>query len=152
MFVAFAVGMAFSDSPLRRAGGWVCLSVAALAAVLAAEIWIRLLPGLLGIGIINASITIWKGHPPTGRSEPIPRGTSVMILVILVACSVLATTLQSRKLRIFDRLALFAFLVCQVFAIAWYPSPLGFGLMLVTLLVAWTSDRLFGKKPVLRKS
>lgn len=145
-FVAFGTGMAFSDSPDRRVGGWACLFVAALVAVMTAEVWIRILPGLLGIGIINAGATLWEGHSPTGPSEPIPRGTSITILLLLIGCSALAMSFQSRKLTIVDKFALLAFLVSQVLAIAWFPSPSGFGLMMVSLLMAWVFDRTWGRK------
>jgi len=145
--VAFGAGMAFSEPVGRRAAGWVCLLVASMVAVVTAELWIKMLPGILGLGIINALITVWLRHPPTGPSEPVPRIRSAIILAILVACSVLASNIKPARLQTIHRAALLAFFISLVFAIALFPSLLGFGLMFVSLLVAWAWDRLWLNMP-----
>jgi len=142
VLVAFGAGMASSDMPSRRLAGALCLVLAAGIAAITAQVWIKILPAILGLEVINAFIAAWEGHAVTNPAEPIPHTTSILILLILVASSVIATTFQSRQLRIVDRILLLLFLLSQALAIAWFPSVLGFVPMFLCLLVAWGIDRL----------
>jgi hypothetical protein len=139
--VSFGAGMAFSDIPSRRLAGALCLAFAAGIAAITAQFWIKILPAILGLEVINAFIPAWEGHAVTNPAEPIPRTASILILLILAASSVIATTFQSRQLTTVDRILLLLFLLSQALAIAWFPAVLGFVSMFLCLLVAWAIDR-----------
>ena len=81
--VAFGAGMAFSDTLRSRVLGWALIAIAAPAAFLTVQRWVKMLPLVLG------------------------------------------------------RMALLGFLVCQALGIAWFPSLIGFSLMLACLAIAW---------------
>ena len=142
LLVAFGAGMAFSDMPHHRVLGWMFLAIAGLLAALSVDRWVKILPGVLGLMIINASIAVWKGYAGPDPSLKLPRRVGLVILLILVVCSALALTLQSRQLTTMDRVALCGFLVCLGLAIALFPSLIGFGLMLCCLATAWVADRV----------
>jgi len=134
--VAFGTGMALSAT--RRVLGWALLLTAGVIAVLTVNRWARMLPAILGLGILNTTIGVW--------SQKLPATTGLIILFLLLGCSALALTLQSRTLTVVDRIALFGFLACQVYAVATFPSLLGFTLMFCSLAIAWGNDLVLRKK------
>ena len=142
LLVAFATGMAFSGMPQRRVLGWILLVFAGLAAFISMDRWVRLLPGFLGLATMNTSIAVWTGYAGLNPALRLRRRDGVIIFLILLVCSALALTLQSRKLTTIDRAALCGFLTCLGLAIAWFPSLIGFGLMLGCLATAWVYDRV----------
>ena len=141
ILVASGIGSILSEVPDHRVSGWVCVSLGAILATVFAGTWVKILPGLLGLGVLNALITIWLGHPlAVPAALVVPRIQSTAILLILVACGAVSTTYEARRLTIVHRLALLSFLVSQILAIAWFPSVLGFVLMLLSLLAGWAID------------
>jgi len=100
----------------------------------------QLLPGVLGLAVLNGVLAAWNGYVGMDRSLRVPRTSSITMVLILVACGALVGTLQSRKLTTLDRAALFGFLLALAMEIISFPSLMGFGLMLSCLAVAWGAN------------
>jgi hypothetical protein len=125
---------------------WVILagSGAQIAfAVLTMDWWVKALPVILGMAILNGLLAIWKGF----AAMRVPRLAGVVILLILIVCDLLTVSLSSRRLTAFDRGALVAFLISFGFAFAKFPSVIGFALMLCCLAVAWGNNHIRRTQP-----
>src|SRR5579864_7977814 len=99
--------IAFSETAHSPAVGWVLLFLAGIIAVLTMDWWVKALPVILGMAILNGLLAIWKGF----AAMRVPRLAGVVILLILIVCDLLTVSLSSRRLTAFDRGALVAFLI-----------------------------------------
>jgi len=134
--------IAFSKTDYPPFVGWVALAVAGALALVTMDKWVKALPAILGLSILNALLAVWRGYIGADTSRHFPRGRAALILITLVVSSFLANTVASRKLNPVDRVALFAFLVSQGWAIAGWPSLAGFICMPCFLLIAWGHERV----------
>lgn len=141
---AVAVGLASHPNPGRKLLGWGLLLAAAAIAILTAHIWARILPGIIGLGVLNAAIALFSGHLAADPSHTLPRPWTAVALVALMTCAALATTYASRPLVVVDRFALVGYLAWTGVAIALYPSLAGFLLMPVVLGVGWLNNKIQG--------
>lgn len=136
------IGIAFWKTSQPPFLGWLALALASILALVTMDKWVKVLPAILGLSVLNAVLTVWRGYVGADSSHQFPRGRASVILTILVISSVLARTISSRKLNWVDRAALFAFLVSQGWAITGAPSLAGFVSMSCCLLIAWGYERL----------
>jgi hypothetical protein len=141
LLALIGAGIAFSETRYPHLLGWLALA-AGVAAIITMDRWVKVLPGILGISILNAILALWNGYIGIDPTQKFTRTAAAIVLVCLIACSVLATTLTSRRLNRIDRVALFVFLISLGWSIARFPYLLGFGLMLSCLVVAWANDRI----------
>jgi hypothetical protein len=139
---AAGIGIAFSETRYPEFVGWMALGAAAVLALVAMDKWVRVLPAILGLSILNALLTVWRGYVGADPSHHFPRGRAALMLATLILSSVLAGTIATRKLNRVDRVALLAFLVSEGWAIARAPSLAGFVCMPCCLVTAWGYERV----------
>jgi hypothetical protein len=120
---------------------WPCLIVATGIMIASIDLWVRILPGVLGYSTLGALVMLFTGKY---NRLIVPRAMSLFLLLFAAACTALSLTFLDRKLSVMDRICLMAFICCL--AIGTSPSIsititfLGIGF--ATLLVAWIVDRV----------
>lgn len=122
--------------------GWLMLVLAMVIAIVTMDRWAKVLPGLFGYGVLNGLIMATTGHLVNDSSIRVARGTAVAMTLLGLASAILANTIASRKLTIFDRVAL-AGVVSSLLAGIAIPSLtiVSFCLMTFFLAAAWGVDR-----------
>lgn len=108
--VAYGAGLASSDAPHRRDLGRILVVLAGVIAIVTVDHWVKMLPGILGLAVLNLLIAVWTGPASSDRAARIPRLRAFVMLLAFVTCGALSAPLQSRKLTALDRFALISFL------------------------------------------
>ena len=111
--------------------------------------WVRYLRVIFGAGILGGLLATGTGHL-LNDPKPFPRSVAAGITALFVGCGLVSQTFASRRLTMFDRAALIAFLAAFVGGIV-KDSPtssligltLGFG----CLFVAWMRALLSSTPP-----
>lgn len=140
VFAGMAV--AFSPSPHTPVFGWVLLAAAALVVVITMNYWVKFLFAILVPGVLGGLLTVIDGHALNHPEFHVSRLDGVIMTLLIAACALVSFTFSKRKLRLPDRIALFAFVVCifgQAVAPRFMLSALGVGF--ACLAVAWAIDK-----------
>jgi hypothetical protein len=139
--LAAGIGIAFSRTSHSAILGWLFLVVAAVVAAVTVDRWVKILPLFIGMGTLNAFITLLTGHVGTNASYAVPRANALIMLVCLLVSAIFARTLASRRLNPVDRVALLAFLVSTGWTVITDLNPGGFVAMSICLAAAWAFER-----------
>jgi hypothetical protein len=128
--------------------GWVILVVATSVMITTMNHWVKYLQVVFGGAILGGFLATASGHLLNGVS--VPRTVTAAVTALLIACGLVSRTIAKRKLRLFDRVALVAFLAA--FVVGWvkdtptsYLGGLGIGFGF--LLAAWARERLTPAPP-----
>jgi hypothetical protein len=124
---------------------WVCLLVSATVLLLTMDYWVEILPGILiwMVCSLPRGYVLYSKH-----SKDLNLAVFVFLMCSLTATAFVAYTFKSRKLRVFDRIALMAFLVSLglIFSphhpTVYWASSAGF----VILFLAMAIDRVQRRK------
>ncbi len=87
---------------------FACIAVILLVA--AADHWVRVLPGILAYGTLNAAGTIFSGHLTNHPEISIPRSTALAHTLAFAAISGASVLFYKHKLSRVDRIALLVFI------------------------------------------
>jgi hypothetical protein len=148
------VNYSFFAEGHSRALGLVFLIISASVMVVTMNRWVKVLAGLLALGVLNGVISISTGHLLANPTQPMSRLDALYITVFFAVAAALASTLRGRKLNPVDRIAVLAFvsslaLLMEYEGMHGRPgAPLAstdftlMGIGLGCLLVAWGYDRL----------
>lgn len=136
------MGVAFSPSPHPPIIGWVLLAAAALVLVVTMNHWVKFLFAILVPSVLGGLLTIVDGHALNHPESHVSRLDAVIMTLLIAACAVVSVTFSKRKLKLPDRIALFAFVFCffgQAVAPRFMLAALGLGSS--CLVLAWAIDR-----------
>lgn len=124
--------------------GHVLLAVAAIILVITAHLWVKALPGLLGLATLNALVSIFSGHATNLPSVPISRSESVVATLLLAISTALSPSFTARKLNIVDRLSFLIYATCIVWGAVDHrvSLPVQMGVATFCLFSAWVYDRI----------
>lgn len=100
---------AFFPSGHSRILGWAFIIVSAMVMVAEMSRWVRVLPAILGLAVLNGLISLATGHALNNPSAPISRLDMLVVTLFFAACSVLARTFTGRGLALVDRASLMVF-------------------------------------------
>ena len=141
--VIAGMGEAFAP-PARPVVGWTLLAVAAIILVLTAHLWVKALPGLLGLATLNALFSIFSGHATNLPSVPISRSDSLVATLLLAVSTALSPSFTIRELRLVDRLALLIYATCIFWGAVDHrvTLPVQMGVATFCLFSAWVYDRI----------
>lgn len=89
--------------------GSVFLAISVPIMFLEAKRWVRALPGIFGVAVLNGLISLWTGHAVNDPSQPVSRLRTMTIIWFFAVCAVLSDKLRRQELLILDRLALIVF-------------------------------------------
>lgn len=137
------MAIALTPSPHSPVVGWGLLVIAAVILVLTMDRWVRVLPGILAYGILGGILTILSGHALNQPSVNVPRVEGVIMTILIAGSAAVSFTFTKRKLDLFDRLALLAFVFCFFWQAAlrhFVLVPLAIGFCF--LAAAWGYARL----------
>jgi len=109
--------------------------------------WIKTFAGLILFAALRAGAAIFLGHPPDNTDESIPTLNAIMMTALLVASAFLVFSLAERRLKMHDRVVLFAFTCCLFWGMAdeartMAAITVGFGF----LISAWVYNRLHERR------
>jgi hypothetical protein len=152
------VAYAFFPTGHSRILGWVFLIISTPVMIVEMNRWVKALPGILGLAVLNGVLMLSTGHALGSRFVPISRLDVLGITLFFAASAVLSQAFKGRELNLVDRIALLAFVssiasrmgftarIPATGGVASAPSkdPLTFialGIGLCCLLVAWAYDR-----------
>lgn len=146
MAIAFTPGL---PSPVV---GWVLLGVAAVIALVTMDHWVKVFPGLLAFGILGTILELLDGHALNNPQVPVSRPDGAIVLLVCALGTAISVTLAKRRLRLLDRIALFAFVFCFFWQAA-QPKLMRFalGIGLGMLVLAWFYNYLSGRAAHPRK-
>lgn len=135
------MAIAFTPSPHSPALGWVLLALAGAIAFMTVDRWAKIFPGLLAYGLLGSVLSLVDGHAVNHPEVSVSRLDGVAMIVFFTVAAVLSFTFTKRKLRVADRVALFAFLVCFFWqavapSLRWVVLGVGF----CFLVFAWLYD------------
>jgi hypothetical protein len=113
----FLGGVAYTFFPSDHSHflGWILLAVSTAVMIFQMDRWVKVLPGLLGLAVLNGLITIFSGHVLANPTQPVGRLEAFGLTLFFVVSCVLSGTFKDRQLNFVDRTALMAF----VFSFAW---------------------------------
>ncbi len=113
----FVGGIAYAFFPTGHSPvlGWVFIAISTAVMIALMNRWVKVLPGLLGLAVLNGVISILSGHVLANPTEPIPRLQAFYLTLFFAASSVLSGTFKARHLHLVDRAAVMVF----VFSFAW---------------------------------
>jgi len=135
--------VAFSKSSYPRTVGWALMAVAGAILVLTAQRWVKAVPGLCAYGVLNGLLATASGHLGAGASRTIPRGSAAMLTLMFAGCAGLAVPLASRRLTVFDRVAMLGVFASFVLGVVRddlsIPACAG---IFVCLACTWANGRL----------
>ena len=105
----FRISFAFS-----RWAGYTLVAVLTVALYATAPRWVRWLPGLLVLGIINSLVVLITHHAPNNPRVTVSREVAIVSLgYYAVGCAV-TTQYDPSHLSAFDRFALLLYFACMV--------------------------------------
>ncbi|HEY3767034.1 MAG TPA: hypothetical protein VGN44_00030 [Candidatus Angelobacter sp.] len=131
----------FTIGPFSFIAAWVCLLVSATILLLTMDHWAKILPGIL-IWMVCSSL---RGYVLFSKHGKDPNeAVFVFLMCSLIATACVAYTFAFRKLRVFDRIALMAFLVSFGFAFSPHDSRVYWALSagFVMLFLAMVIDQV----------
>jgi hypothetical protein len=73
ILVGAGTGLATSEAQHSELLGWMCLTIALFIAIATVDQWVRRLPDLLGLAILNAAFAVWNGYTGTNPSRRLDR-------------------------------------------------------------------------------
>jgi len=137
MMVAFE-----PSSNYPRVTGWVALALAAVALLTTAHYWVKVLPGLLGIATLNATVSIFTKHATNLGSVPISRSDALIAALLLAASTALSFSFISRKLNILDRFVFLIYVSCIFWGAVDHrvTLPVQIGIATFCLFSAWACN------------
>jgi hypothetical protein len=122
--------------------GWTILFVAVVVMIATVDHWVRYLQVILGGAIFGCLLALGSGH--LLNNQPFPRSIAAGLTALFVGCSLISRTLARRRLTMFDRAALIAFVAAFVVGIV-QDTPtaglIGLGIGFCFLSVAWLRGR-----------
>jgi len=147
----FFAGVNYSFFPAghSRTLGLVFLIISTPVMVVTMNRWVKVLAGLLALGVLNGVLSISTGHLLANPSQPVSRLDALCITAFFAVAAALASTMKGRKLNLVDRIAVLVFvsslaLLMEYEGIHGRPgAPLAgtdftlMGIGLCCLLVAW---------------
>jgi hypothetical protein len=148
------VNYSFFPASHSRALGLVFLIISAPVMVVTMNRWVKVLAGLLALGVLNGVLSISTGHLLANPTQPMSRLDAVYMTVFFAAAAVLASTLRGRKLNLVDRIAVLVFVSSLALLMGYEGAhvrpgaPLAstdftlMGIGLCCLLIAWGYSRL----------
>ncbi len=136
------LAIAFTPSPYSPAIGWVLLAIAAIILMVTMDRWVGVFSALLTYAIISGIFTLASGHLPNNPQARVGRTEAMIMIMLYVVSAVVSFTFTKRGLKILDRVALFAFVLC-FFGQAVVPRLmlLALGIGTGCLAAAWAYDR-----------
>jgi hypothetical protein len=123
--------------------GGTILIVAVVAMITTMNHWVKHLQVIFGGFILGGILATGSGHLPNGSS--LSRLTAAGLTALFIGCGLISRTLAQRKLRMFDRVALIAFLAafaCGLVRETPTAGLVGLGIGFGFLSAAWVRDRL----------
>lgn len=156
MFFAGASYTVFASGGSRPVGLMLlAISVSIMACTM--NRWLKILPGILGVAVLNGVITLSTGHLLNNSGIPTSRTGALFLTLFFAASCLLSRTFLHGDLDVIDRVVALAFVACL-------PVLIGFGSIreqtvgrssalsraefvtmaigICFLLVAWTHDRV----------
>jgi hypothetical protein len=124
--------------------GWTILVLAAVVMISTMNHWVKYLPVIFGSAILGGLLATGTGHL-LNDTKPFPRPIAAALTALLIGCGLISRTLAGRNLRMFDRVALIAFLAAFVGGLVKNTPTAGLislGIGFGCLLAAWVRDRL----------
>jgi hypothetical protein len=121
-----------TDNEGSLAKGIAALTLSGALAVFSVNRWVKVLPGILGYGVIGAIANFWRGDTEVSTAA------AGMLVLLLAGCALVAQTFSARELNSLDRLALVGCVASFIYGItAEERSLFGAVLMFSCLAVAW---------------
>jgi hypothetical protein len=99
--------------------GSVFLAISVPVMFLEASRWVRALPGILGLAILNGLISFSTGHAINDPSLPVSRLNIMTLILSFAICAVLSDKLRRQELVMLDRLALIVFAFSFAFSVGY---------------------------------
>ena len=127
---------------------WILLITASIVLVLAVDQWAKILPAILGYGILGGLMMLFSGHVQNRSSVHISRTEGTVVLLFAVIAIFLSRTLQKRRLDFLDRVAFVVFGFAFAFGLSAsvvHNSGVEFASLaigLCSLLVPWTIEHV----------
>lgn len=137
------MAIAFTPSSHSPVVGWVLLGIAAIIEVATMDHWVKVFPGLLAFGILGGMLELLDGHALNNPPVPVSKHDAAIILVVCVLGTAISATFTKRRLRLLDRVALFAFVFCFFWQAA-QPKLMrvALGMGIGVLALAWLYNHL----------
>jgi hypothetical protein len=123
--------------------GWVLLVVAAVTLIVTMDRWVEVFSALLAYGIIGGLLTIAEGHAVNHPEVRIARLDATIMTLLIAAGAVVSFSFAKRKLKLPDRVALFAFVFCFFWqAVVPRLMLVALGIGFSCLAFAWAYNRI----------
>jgi len=118
--------------------------LALLILALTTNRWVKVLPGLMGIGAMSGLITMFSGHEISHPEIHVSPATGASVALFLAASAIVSSTFVDRALTTVDRCALCGFVICLFWQLL---DPrrmlLACGIGMAMLVGAWAYDRFY---------
>lgn len=122
--------------------GYVALAVAIAVIVLNVRAWIKMLPGVLALGALNALIMAASGHVLNNPSALISRSMAVGSAIALAVAAVISAHFDSKHLTFLDRAVLVIYVGFVLLGRVTGWVLVSFELGAVALAIPWATGRL----------
>jgi len=108
IFCAWTISLGIASSGLKipgnRAFAWLSLLFGGGFIFLMVDRWVRMLPGVLAVAVLSALVMLKTEHLLGNPSIGVPRLSSAVAVLALVAGCALSLTFTDRKLKLLDRI------------------------------------------------
>jgi len=141
--IAAGIGVTsmFSGDRKSQITGWGFLLIAAIVFILTMNRWIKIVPVLLAYGLLGALLATASGHALNRPELPMSFAEGIVLMLFFGASAAISATFTKRRLRLSDRIALFAFVALLFREMAQDRiSPIGLAAALGCLVFAWCYD------------
>lgn len=146
LIVAFiAVGVAASQTSYPAIAGWIVLAILMGIAAIAAERWVKVFPGVLGVAALNALYSLVSGHFGLNPPKPIARPIAAVMMVVLMASAYLATGYMNRRLTKVHRASLACAIGSLLVGLSQPQLAVPATVAILVFLAAGLSYRRFGR-------
>jgi len=108
LFCGGVVYVFFPTGHSRILGG-AFLAISAVVMIAEMNRWVRVLPGILGLAVLNGLISLFTGHALNNSSAPISRADMLLVTLFFAACFLVARTFAGHELTLIHRVALMLF-------------------------------------------
>jgi hypothetical protein len=117
--------------------------VAAIIFLLTMDRWARFFPGVLACGVLGGIVTTVSGHVVNHPEVAVPRWEGAIMTLLIATAAAISQSLEKRKVRRPDRIALVAFAFCVSWQVVDSRAMLpGLTIGTVCLAAAWANDRV----------
>lgn len=135
--VAVGSGIALISGERSSITGWMLLAVTGIVLLLTTHLWVRILPGLLAVGVVGGLFMVVTGHALNDSATPVSVLDSVLVISFAAAATILSSTYTQRTLSWVDRLLLLGFVACFLLGGMGRGNLALWGAGLTLLLMGW---------------